>query len=688
MENTNTNEKYYRQNGEVVEGKDIPAVRTQQLKDTIRNGRLGTYNAHGRYILSPRVTNEIFGITKYVYKQHYDEVLKESKDVLEFKATASIPVFGQMEFRFVFKDHIARLYMIENVYREFNGYQEIYGEQITEINCEDDRDSVVDYVFALLNVKVVDEVDFGKIPDEDPEKVRAIIFDKLYLTMVAKNYLKESSDDERDTFEEMINDLKGGGEYGKRVLKHFIDRIEKRPDIMQLKDEDGYNEALNDALIGALEVATTEEDMKDPHNKKLYEDLYKKRFKNTEEDLKKAQEKVNEKDLKKVADGVLGRGTSDKLYTEEELASLIDGKREETKQAEQDNSFVDDLLKNPIVKQVIENVAGHTVGENREENQGASRTGAEEEAQAANLGGDAYKRDNDPKPPPGGQGPNDDQNNDYRQDNNNRRGGGGGTGGSQSSNNENKYYDYGTYTGSSSGGTGRSSSNSGKNDNDKQNTSGGSYYRTNRNAQNNPRGENAQENSDNTKTDNANINGNRSGNSSNERNNTGSEFRNNYESRFNNYNFDDVKSTATNPENNQEYSEFYSQKQEDNQEYNEDKAQNKADGTGAHFEDDYSKENTETSGFYNEEAETKTKENDEEAAYEQFRDEFRKASEYEDEWAQRGESAEEEFTKEGAGANPEPDCSLGGNPGGANKESSSSYEQQYGDDGGMGMGGQ
>ena len=383
MENTNTNEKYYRQNGEVVEGKDIPAVRTQQLKDTIRNGRLGTYNAHGRYILSPRVTNEIFGITKYVYKQHYDEVLKESKDVLEFKATASIPVFGQMEFRFVFKDHIARLYMIENVYREFNGYQEIYGEQITEINCEDDRDSVVDYVFALLNVKVVDEVDLGKIPDEDPEKVRAIIFDKLYLTMVAKNYLKESSDDERDTFEEMINDLKGGGEYGKRVLKHFIDRIEKRPDIMQLKDEDGYNEALNDALIGALEVATTEEDMKDPHNKKLYEDLYKKRFKNTEEDLKKAQEKVNEKDLKKVADGVLGRGTSDKLYTEEELASLIDGKREETKQSEQDNSFVDDLLKNPIVKQVIENVAGHTVGENREENQGASRTRAEEEAQTS-----------------------------------------------------------------------------------------------------------------------------------------------------------------------------------------------------------------------------------------------------------------------------------------------------------------
>ena len=354
MENTKANDKYYRQNGAVVEGKDIPAVRTQQLKDTIRNGRLGTYNAHGRYMLSPRVTNEIFGITKYVYKEHFDEVIKESKDVLEFKASASIPVFGQMEFRLVFKNNFAKLYLIENVYREFNGYLEIYGEQITEVNCEDDKNSVVDYVFSLLNVKIIDESDFGKIPDEDPEKVKAILFDKLYLAMIAKNYLKDSSEDERDTFEDMVNSLKGGGEYGKRVLKHFVDRIEKRPDIMQLKDEDGYNEALNDALIGALEVATTEDDLKDPYIKKIYEDLYKRRFKNTEEDLNKAKEKVNEKDFKKVADGVLGKNTSDKLFDDpEEIASLIGEKEEEIKQGSQDNKVAESIEQNPILKKVL-----------------------------------------------------------------------------------------------------------------------------------------------------------------------------------------------------------------------------------------------------------------------------------------------------------------------------------------------
>lgn len=361
MENTQTNEKYYRQNGAEVQGAaDITSVRRQQLKDSIRNNRLGTYNAHGRYTLAPKVTNEILAINKYVYKKHFDEVMRESKDVLEIKATSSIPVFGQIEFRIVFKEKFAKLYLIENVYREFNGYQEIYGEQITEINCEDDRDDVVDYVMALLNVSILDEADDGKIPEEDPEKVKAILFNKLYLSMVSKNFLKDSSFDERDAFEDMVAQLKDeGGEYGKRVLRGFIDRIEKRPDIMQLKDEDGYNEALNDALVGAMEVATTEDDLKDPNIKRIYDDIYRRRYKNVDDDLRKAQEDVKDKDLKRVADGVLGKQTSDKIFGDpEELDSLIRGKREETAQEPQDNSWFDEFRRNPILKQVIDKATG------------------------------------------------------------------------------------------------------------------------------------------------------------------------------------------------------------------------------------------------------------------------------------------------------------------------------------------
>ncbi len=323
MAQTNNQTVYYRQNGAPVQNKvHIDAVRKQQLKDAVCNNRLGRYNAHGRYTLSPKITKELLGITKYVYQEHYDAVVNESKDTLEFKASSNLPVFGNLEFRIVFKDTFAKLYLIENVYREFNGYQEIYGEQITEINCETDRDDMIDYVFSLLNVSVVDEVDYGKTEDE--EKVVAILTSKIYFSMVARNYLKDAAPDEKETFEDMVNLLKEeGGEYGKRVLRNFIDRIEKRPDIMQLKDEDGYNEALNDALIGALEVATTEDDMLDPDKKDLYDRLYKKRFHKTDDQIKEGQEKVNDKDFHKVAEALLGRDKA-RIFDNEDIPSKLE----------------------------------------------------------------------------------------------------------------------------------------------------------------------------------------------------------------------------------------------------------------------------------------------------------------------------------------------------------------------------
>ncbi len=401
MENTQTNEKYYRQNGAAVQGAaDITSVRRQQLKDAIRNNRLGTYNAHGRYTLSPKVTNEILAINKYVYKKHFDEVMRESKDVLEIKATSSIPVFGQIEFRIVFKEKFAKLYLIENVYREFNGYQEIYGEQITEINCEDDRDNVVDYVMSLLNISIIDEADDGKIPEEDPEKVKTILFNKLYLSMVSKNYLKDSSFDERDAFEDMVAQLKDeGGEYGKRVLRGFIDRIEKRPDIMQLKDEDGYNEALNDALVGAMEVATTEDDLKDPNIKRIYDDIYRRRYKNVDDDLRKAQEDVKDKDLKRVADGVLGKQTSDRIFGDpEELDSLIRGKREETAQEPQDSSLFDEFRRNPILKQVIDKATGKKEEKGPHEDLDEARRKEEMAKAADHAQGDSIGQGGEQKP--------------------------------------------------------------------------------------------------------------------------------------------------------------------------------------------------------------------------------------------------------------------------------------------------
>ena len=304
-----TKVKYIRQNGKDVEGEvAIEAVRKQQLKDCVRNTRLGNYNRFGRYIMSPGIINDLLRVTKYIHKDHFKDAIEDSKGGIELKASSYLPVFGELEFRLVIKDKFAKLYIMESVYRELNGYQEIYGEEVVESFCDDDKADIIEYNLALFNMKVVDknDIDGKKLEDlqEDSEIVENILAQKVFLSIVAKNYLKGSITDEKETFEEIVEKLKTeGGEYGKRVLKHFIDRIEKRPDIMQIPEDGGYNEALNDMLVGAMEVATTEDDMLDPNIAKLYDDIYDIRYRKTDRQMDDATQGVTPESLQ----NVLGR---------------------------------------------------------------------------------------------------------------------------------------------------------------------------------------------------------------------------------------------------------------------------------------------------------------------------------------------------------------------------------------------
>lgn len=365
MENT-TEEMYFRPNGAQLTDKvDIEADKTLRRKDILRNAELGRINESGRYVIPAAVLKELLFMTKYIYKEDYESVLKESKDVLDFKARGFLPVFGAIEFRLVVKDNTAKLFIFENVYREFNGYQEIYGEQISECAGESQIDEFIDKLFTLYNFKVVEEEDLeGKRPEEladSEDKIHAIMFTKIYLNMISKDYLKVSATDEKETFDDLVGILKEqGGDYGKKVLRHFIDRIEKRPDIMQIKDEEGYNESLNDMLIGAIEVATTEEDMKDPGIEELYRRVYQRRYEKTDEHMKEAQLGVKLALAEQVTDKILGAKVSTQDALINSFVDMLGNKPNEIKTAgnlsEQGRHALEESA-NPILKQRLQKEA-------------------------------------------------------------------------------------------------------------------------------------------------------------------------------------------------------------------------------------------------------------------------------------------------------------------------------------------
>lgn len=355
MENT-TEERYFRPNGKTLTNiLDIEADKKLRRKDIVRNAQLGRINDAGRYIIPPAITKELLFMTKYLYQEDYEDILRESKAVFEFKPRGFLPVFGEVEFRLVVNDNLARLYLLENIYREFNGYQEINGVQISECACDKSKEDFIQDLLSLYNLKVVPKEDIdGKRPEDlvdDQEKISNIMFAKIYLNIISKNYLKTSASDEKDTFDTMVGILKEqGGEYGKRVLRHFIDRIEKRPDIMQIKEEEGYNEALNDILIGAMEVATTEDDMQDPNTESLYRKMYQVRYEKTDKHIEEAKENVKASVVEQVAERLTGARI---IFHEEELESFADviGNAPEASSKNNVSENVRETLESAMLKQ-------------------------------------------------------------------------------------------------------------------------------------------------------------------------------------------------------------------------------------------------------------------------------------------------------------------------------------------------
>lgn len=355
MENT-TEERYFRPNGKTLTNiLDIESDKKLRRKDIVRNAQLGRINDAGRYIIPPAITKELLFMTKYLYQEDYEDILRESKTVFEFKPRGFLPVFGEVEFRIVVNDNLARLYLLENIYREFNGYQEINGVQISECACDKSKEDFIQDLLSLYNLKVVPKEDIdGKRPEDlsdDQENISNIMFAKIYLNIISKNYLKTSASDEKDTFDTMVGLLKEeGGEYGKRVLRHFIDRIEKRPDIMQIKEEEGYNEALNDILIGAMEVATTEDDMQDPNTESLYRKMYQVRYEKTDKHIEEAKENVKASVVEQVAERLIGARIA---FHEEELESFADviGNAPEASSKNNVSENVRETLESAMLKQ-------------------------------------------------------------------------------------------------------------------------------------------------------------------------------------------------------------------------------------------------------------------------------------------------------------------------------------------------
>ena len=255
--------KYSRHNGGDIVGDalSIDIEKNNQLRDIIDNQRLGGYDSTGNYYLENDIRDDLVKMRKYVDHSTMNDPLRNNHDV--YYLFARLPEFNNIEFVLEIYNGVVSLNLVERVYREGGQYFDTYEENLT--NFVVDKDKPLSYIFKVLNIRTT--VDEGRVIDDNIENV---LMRKIYLKAMSDRITEGSVKLEREAFEECIELLKSSGEYGEKVLRNFVEKLNDRQEVLEHKDTPSYNKALNDILVAAMEFCTDEKDLKKASNKQVY----------------------------------------------------------------------------------------------------------------------------------------------------------------------------------------------------------------------------------------------------------------------------------------------------------------------------------------------------------------------------------------------------------------------------------
>jgi len=295
---------YKRKNGEdiVNDPEAIASCKREQSRDVIDNARLGSYDKFGNYVIIPDIRRELLSLPKLIIGTR----TRNGQTVYELKS--NLPIFGDVFFKLSIKNDEAVLYITETVKREAGGYQEVYDEVLDSLATGTNG---LPKSIIFRNYHITDDTDsFGK----DDYNCSNILTRKVYLSLLSKELKDVSKLDEKQAFDNMVSTLKAGGVYGKKVLNEFVTRLKDRPAIFEISNTDSYNKAVNEVLLSALDISTTQEDKEDVSTRQTYLKVLNARNENIDEDIKLAGNRIDDG----YVNAIVKKATNDRVENIEE----------------------------------------------------------------------------------------------------------------------------------------------------------------------------------------------------------------------------------------------------------------------------------------------------------------------------------------------------------------------------------
>ena len=355
--------KYIRDNEFVTDAVTIMGCREERSRDVIDNLRLGTYDNFGNYKILDSIKEELIRLPKVVTLTSASSSFAGGND--EYEAKANIPIFGDIKFKLVVNRDRATFFLIEKINREAGGYIEIYEEKLESIDL---RKEALDlpFIFSYFNM-TNEDIDLGQKWQEI--NIPNILTRKVYLAAISKK-IKENNDQvaEEQAFNRMVDMLRDGGEYGKKILDRLDERMNQNSEFSAFKGTNAYGKALNDILFGTIHHVNSEEVELSLENKELYLTLLELRNSTTKDILTQAKEEVSNADVETAVTRINELMKSGELdedllleYPDEEGARELRGailKRKVDKQAEEEVSDLNEdgtpKTKEQKIKEILE----------------------------------------------------------------------------------------------------------------------------------------------------------------------------------------------------------------------------------------------------------------------------------------------------------------------------------------------
>lgn len=279
--------KYSRFNGslEISDPDTISNVKIEQEREIIENQRLGSYDFNGKYSIPKEIIGDLLKLPKQILSVKAQDPLRGKKDV--YRLTAKLPGFDKLDFLLEVDNQFADIYLLEKAYKEGGNYFDTHEVHLKSVLISEENS--IEKIMKNLKINT-DTDDGGRKIDES--EIIDLLLRKIYLQSVAQKLKEKSIGAEREVFEDVMATLKSSGAYGEKILATFVARLDTRQSILSAKGTPEYNRALNDVMMSSIYLQTTDENLKDPKIKAIYDKIVTLRQQTIEPIMQEAKDSI------------------------------------------------------------------------------------------------------------------------------------------------------------------------------------------------------------------------------------------------------------------------------------------------------------------------------------------------------------------------------------------------------------